>query len=321
MVTIIAMLLLNIYCLYGIIKSKTLQQPSTWGIVNLLCCHLIQGIVVVPSYILKRLKFQDKDISGPVCDVFRFSYMTTNYASCISLLLISADRMYAVRKPLSYRSNMTSRKMAGCILASWVYTMMLCLIPFIHFSSRISGGCTYVPQNQWTIFMLICNTLLPFLLIIYCYYRIFIAARKSFRLRAALCLGKAVRAHQLKVAKVSAAVAFGYVICWGPSFVYYSLYALCPKCFASLVNHDFVTFAMKYLTFLNGIVNPILYCISNGGLMKPAKGFVFFRVLRWLNIRLPLCFVKHRTVRRSVDVAVVSRTLPSVTISQLSNNF
>ena len=279
-ITSVVITALDSLCLSFILKQKPLWKPSTWGIVNLLCCHLIQGIVVVPSYILKRLKFQDKDISGPVCDVFRFSYMTTNYASCISLLLISADRMYAVRKPLSYRSNMTSRKMAGCILASWVYTMMLCLIPFTNSSTTSPGECTYLPQKQWTIAMLMCNTLLPLLLIMICYCAIFDSARRSRIARLSICSSNASVMHrrsEMSIAKTSAVIVSAYVICWGPSFVYYSLASICPNCLSTTYLYsdaeEVVTFSMKYLTFLSGIVSPIIY----GSFHKGTWMYIFQR--------------------------------------------
>ena len=237
---------------------------------NLLFSHMLQGIFVVPFYIVKRLDLNDKNISGAVCDTFRFSYMVTNYSSCLSLLLISTDRMFAISKPLLYRTIVTSQRISCVILLCWLYTVILCVIPFIPDSDN-NGNCSYIPQREWTMAMLICNTMFPFIIIVFCYIAIFKSARSSRVLRDSVCvnnsssrLNNTHRDSELRIAKISSIIASAYLVCWGPSFVYYFLLAVCPNCFrASYFDSEaerIITFAMKYLTFLNGIIAPAIYC-------------------------------------------------------------
>ena len=241
---------------------------------NLLFAHLLQGIVVVPSYVVKRLELSDKTIYSFVCDTFRFSYLVTNYLSCLSLLLISGDRMFAIKWPLLYRTTMTNRIMMAVILACWIYTLTLCIIPFVPDSGN-RKKCSYNPQEEWTLFMLTWNTMLPFIIIIYCYSVIFKSARSSRMLRASTCAGRSAvkqnndhRDSELRIAKISSIIASAYLLCWGPSFVYYFSLAACPTCFpASYFDSEaerVVAFLMKYLTFANGIVSPIIYCYRYG---------------------------------------------------------
>ena len=268
--TCVTISILDSLCIYLVCIYKRAKKPSMIAILNLLFAHLLQGILVVPSYVVKRLDLKHEKISGTVCDVFRFSYMVTNYISCLSLLLISADRMFAIRKPLLYRTSMTSRGMINAILICWIYTVILCIIPFIP-EPESHGKCRYNPQREWTLFMLTCNTMFPFIIILYCYCAIFKSARSSRILRSSICANNTVlranhepRESELRVAKISSIIASAYVLCWGPSFLYYLLLAACPSCFrTSYFDSEaerIVAFAMKYLTFLNGIIAPIIYC-------------------------------------------------------------
>ena len=271
-ITSIFVLFVNVVCLQMTLKKRGLKRPSSIAILNLLCCHIAQGVVVIPSYILKRAEFDDKDAARTACDSFRFSYMVTNYSLCLSILFITMDRAFAIKNPFLYRSAMTSRKAVYAYVSCWVYTVILCVIPFIPFSGN-SGKCSYNPQREWTLFMLTCNTMIPFCIIVCCYIAIFQTVRRSRIFRDVSLKDNSKssppgsKESELRIAKISFLIVSAYILCWGPSFVYYFLLAACPSCFrASYLASEaepVVTFVMKYLTFLNGIINPVVYCLAN----------------------------------------------------------
>ena len=271
-ITSIVILFVNSVCLQMTRKKRGLKRPSSIAILNLLCCHIAQGAVVIPSYILKRAEFEDKEAASLACDSFRFSYMVTNYSLCLSILFITMDRAFAIKKPFLYRSKMTSRRTVYAYAGCWIYTVILCVIPFIPLAGN-SFKCRYNPQREWTLFMLTCNTMLPFCIIVCCYIAIFQTVQRSrvFRDVSLKDNNKSSppgsKDSELRIAKISFVIVSAYILCWGPSFVYYFLLAACPSCFrASYLASEaepVVTFVMKYLTFLNGIINPVVYCLAN----------------------------------------------------------
>lgn len=279
-VTCITVLFVNLACLYLVHRKNKTKRPSSIAILNLLSCHVTQGVFVIPFYILKRTKLEDTKIARPVCDTFRFLYMVTNYVLCLSVLLITIDRAFAIKRPLLYRSTMTNRKMVYANLSSWIYIVILCIIPFIP-ASGTSSKCSYNPQREWTLVMLTCNTMLPFIIIVICYLIIFKSVRKSriFRTKSWLENNNSSQSgekeSELRIAKISFFIVSAYIICWGPSFIYYFLSAACSSCFhASYLMSEaepIVTFVMKYLTFLNGIINPVIYCIAHISLKHAAN--------------------------------------------------
>ena len=270
--TCILVLFVNLACLYLVHRKSKTKRPSSIAILNLLSCHVTQGVFVIPFYILKRAKLEDTKVARPVCDTFRFLYMVTNYVLCLSVLLITIDRAFAIKKPLLYRSTMTNQKMVYASLSSWIYIVILCIVPFIP-ASGTSSKCSYNPQREWTLVMLTCNTMLPFIIIVSCYIIIFKSAQRSrlFRTKSWQENNNSSQSRakesELRIAKISFFIVSAYILCWGPSFVYYFLSAACSSCFrASYLRSEaepIVTFIMKYLTFLNGIINPIIYCIAH----------------------------------------------------------
>ena len=261
-VSFLALLLicLNSYCLIITWKCKKLHKPSNIAICSLIFAHLIQGVVVTPLYVLKRA-FESSSL---ICASFRFSYMFTNYASCLSLLVVTFDRFMYIKFPLKYRAYSTVKRMLVVLLCVWVYTLGLCLIPFAYPTDQ---SCSYNPSNTWTASMLICNTLVPFLIIFIFYMMIF---RKAFLIQKTKRLNRNLKVTYVNKSIRVFLIIFCYVICWGPSCVYYLLESLCYlTCFNSNYHStaavNYVTLTMKLMTFIDGLTAPVLYCIGNQG--------------------------------------------------------
>ena len=256
----IIVFLCNLFCILNIIFSKYLRRASHVAICSLLFAHLIQGLVAIPSYAMKRAEIGHERV---VCDTFRFSYLLTNYAACISLLLVTLDRLVAVLYPLKYSVHATRTKMMYILCLCWFYVLCLCVIPF--FNKKVKRSCLYSPSEEWTIFMLSFNTFIPFVVIFISYKLIFSKTKKALKLRNT----ERCRRYQSqnKILKITVLIVASYILCWGPSFVYYFLQAICKACLANLYRREdtekIITFIMKVLTFINGIFAPLVYCFLN----------------------------------------------------------
>lgn len=166
--------LCNISCVTNIIYSRQLRRASHIAICSLLFAHLIQGVLVIPSYDMKR---STMNYQKTICDVFQFSYMLTNYGACISLLLVTLDRLFAVIYPLQYSLRVTETNIISVLCVCWLYVLSLCMIPF--FTVTTEKSCTYSPRKEWTIFMLIFNNFIPFVIILVSYIMISAKIKKD----------------------------------------------------------------------------------------------------------------------------------------------
>lgn len=256
----IIVFLCNLFCILNIIFSKHLRRASHVAICSLLFAHLIQGLVAIPTYAMKRAEIGHERV---VCDTFRFSYLLTNYAACISLLLVTLHRLVAVLYPLKYSVHATMTRTIYIFCLCWFYVLCLCVIPF--FNKKVKRSCSYSPSDEWTIFMLTFNTFIPLVVIFISYKLIFSKTKKALKSRNT----ERCRRYQSqkKILKTTVLIVTSYIFCWGPSFVYYFLQAVCKTCLADLYRREdiekIITFLMKVLTFINGIFAPLVYCFLN----------------------------------------------------------
>ena len=271
-ITALLVTFVNLFCITVICYTKRLHKAAHLAISSLLLAHLLQGLLVIPSYAVKRSKITTDHI---VCDLFRFTYFLTNYASCLTLVLISLDRCLSVIIPLRYKIWITQKRMLIWISGTWIYILCLCIIPFVLGDHT---KCSYHPSKAWTLVMLLGHTMIPFIIVLSCYAIIF--SKVKIVLQQRQTQRRLARRKQWDKSKTTIIIVFFYILCWGPSFVYYTTLMLCPKdvCFTDeYLNSDregHVTFSMKYLTFADGIIAPLLYCFSNQSFCVARKRFV-----------------------------------------------
>ncbi|XP_007252257.2 5-hydroxytryptamine receptor 1B [Astyanax mexicanus] len=79
-------------------------------------------------------------------------------------------------------------------------------------------------------------------------------------------------ARERKATKTLGIILGAYIICWLPFFIYTLLVPLCPSCLHPEL-FDFFT----WLGYLNSLINPIIYTMSNDDFKKAFQKLVSFR--------------------------------------------
>jgi len=128
-----------------------------------------------------------------VCDGFRFTYMTSFYASVMAVFLVTIDRLIATQCVLRYRLLVSKDRIKIVLILAWIYIVTLCSLPFendnheqyselqqsnqsnsVNFTMTHAATfhCHYKQSHKWTIGMLATNCALPYSLIIVFYCKI-----------------------------------------------------------------------------------------------------------------------------------------------------
>ena len=269
---------INLFCLVVIRMSDLMRRPGHLAITALIIAHLIQGIVVMPSYAVRRADILDDQYHRKIlCDIFRFSYMFTNYCLCLTVLVITIDRVVAARFPLRYRHEMTRKRLFGVVIVVWIYVFHMCLIPFIPKDITKESSCHYNFQREWVMTMLFGHTLLPFILILCSYIYIFkktnVWSAKRQQSLPSDKIGKpmlrrtSTKLNQQRTFKTCFIIVVCYALCWGPSFMYYAIKDNCVSCFPDEFEDSpaekIIGLVVKLLTFLDGILAPMVYLATN----------------------------------------------------------
>ena len=87
---------------YVFYKQPNLRRVVYYPVISLAIADLLCGTLAMPAYIAKKY-VRGGWWEGFTCDVFRFTYFFTEYASVLSLMTISLERYIAVSRPLAHR--------------------------------------------------------------------------------------------------------------------------------------------------------------------------------------------------------------------------
>ena len=287
----------------AILINPALHSVTYLSIFSLAIADLLAGILAMPSYILKKFFLGDA-VDVIICDIFRFSYFLTGYASILSLSVISVERMMAVRSPLRYKTRVTHRRVIMGLLLAWFDSVLISSLPFVPWDSSHDKECNYSPTRWWSIVVIICNVIVPFIVIVVCYTYLYLTARSHVRkilsdeFNCSSGNGGVNRLRQAseRRASMTILIVIGvFVATWFPSCFYYFLQTTCSQCFSETFRPMQSTFnaLVKMLTFTSSFVNPLIYCWRSKHFRS-----AFLRILRRLFGRYSLVHRGDSTMER-----------------------
>ena len=275
----------NFLVLMAFYVQPQLRKVIYYPIISLALADLLCAVTAMPLYIVKKNISEDTN-ERLVCDLYRFMYFFLEYTSIMSLMVISIERFLVIHNPLKYRQFISARAMTVGLMACWFEASLVSSVPFYWRSDR-KENCTNSPTRGWSLMVIIVNVSVPFLVILFCHGYIYHKSLRMFGSHGST-RGKGchVAKHVSQVenwkmerkATISFTVVIGvFVICWGPSTLYYLLRNVCSECFSESFKtwKDTVSATVKILTFTNSFVNPIIYFWFNADFRR-----AFLRVLR-----------------------------------------
>ncbi|XP_030642769.1 5-hydroxytryptamine receptor 1B [Chanos chanos] len=83
-------------------------------------------------------------------------------------------------------------------------------------------------------------------------------------------------ARERKATKTLGIILGAYIVCWLPFFIYTLLVPFCPNCYFHPELFDFFT----WLGYLNSLINPIIYTMSNDDFKKAFQKLLRFKFCR-----------------------------------------
>lgn len=263
--------------------QPTLRKVIYLPTISLALADLLCAVTAMPLYLVKKntAVLQSHIDERLVCDLYRFSYFFTEYASIMSLTAISVERFLIIYNPLKYRNFISPRVMICWLILCWLEALFVSVMPF-YWRSKRNENCTNSPTANWSLMVITMNVFVPFLVILSCHSYVYIKTLKTFDSKhiphGQIDLLRNGNWKLERKATISLTVVIGvFVICWGPSTLYYFLSNLCPECFVASFKplKDAFGATMKLLTFCNSFMNPVIYFWLNIDFRK-----AFIRVLK-----------------------------------------
>ena len=257
----------NTMVLVSVAKFKRLQIPTNYFMTSLATADIVVALAL-PFYVVTELMpihlYDDY-----ACLASNRVLTSASGVSIMTLAIIAFDRYTAITNPLEYILLMTSRKIIGYILFSWIYSALVSWIPvFVGWYRKIEDNsylCTSYAFDSKSDLVFLCALFVPACIcILFCYIRIYQVARHHVRAIAAMennfkkHLEQHFRRNDTKYAKKLAILIGIFFFLWLP-------YQTCI--FLKIVKHDLASHWIKVyftvLAYLNSGVNPWAYAYQS----------------------------------------------------------
>ncbi|KAL0979543.1 hypothetical protein UPYG_G00186380 [Umbra pygmaea] len=260
----------NVLVCWAVCLNSNLQTITNFFVVSLALADIAVGVLGIPFAIIISTGFCSNFYG---CLFIACFVLVLTQSSIFSLLAIAIDRYIAIKIPLRYNSLVTGQRAKGIIAICWVLSIIIGLTPMLgwnQFPVEQNKTCApglmeclferVVVMDYMVYFNFFACVLIPLLLMLVIYLRIFMAARHQLKLieLKAVHGGKAHSTLQKEVqAAKSLAIIVGlFAVCWLPLHIINCFTLFCPKCDRPPL---WVMNIAIILSHGNSVVNPLIY--------------------------------------------------------------
>ncbi|KAG8597136.1 hypothetical protein GDO81_002171 [Engystomops pustulosus] len=262
----------NVLVCWAVCINSNLQNATNYFVVSLAAADIAVGVLAIPFAIAISTGFC---ATFHACLFIACFVLVLTQSSIFSLLAIAADRYIAIRIPLRYNSLVTSRRANVIIAVCWLLSFVIGLTPMLgwnrkDFAAENSSRCSLpmleclfenvVTMDYMVYYNFFACVLVPLLLMLGIYLRIFMAARRQLKqTELKVTCGERSRStlqREVHAAKSLAIIVGLFAICWLPLHIINCFTLFCKACmrpppllmyFAILFSHA------------NSVVNPLIY--------------------------------------------------------------
>ncbi|KAG1970686.1 5-hydroxytryptamine receptor 7 [Pimephales promelas] len=171
----------NTLVVIAVCVVKKLRQPSNYLLVSLAIADLSVAVVVMPFAIVTDLTGGVWLFGEVFCNVFIGMDVMCCTASIMNLCVISVDRYLGITRPLTYPARQNGLLMAKMIVGVWLVSASITLPPFCGWAQNVNtaGVCLISQDVGYTLYSTAVAFYIPMVVMLFMYYKIFKAARKS----------------------------------------------------------------------------------------------------------------------------------------------
>eukprot|EP00794_Sanderia_malayensis_P009875 gene9875-10885_t len=272
----------NAVVIISVIRYRSLREvPAHLFVVNLAVADIIVLAVSVPLWIV-QLVLADKATVSQGMTSCQITFGLTVFSSILSIFtlgLISYDRYKAVTKPFQYHQIMSPRTTCIAVILLWLVSVVFSLPSFIGWKADTDINASFVAYCVYTSvfrqeYLLVTFSIAALTIVsnVFIYTKLLRVARRHARqiesvkheIENSACDDTVTtgqrrtaprKERNLKAAKTLGIVLGCLLVCWVPFLVV----AFIDTVNNGLYRSVFVVKLLGTLTYVNSIINPIIY--------------------------------------------------------------
>ncbi|KAG7490503.1 adenosine receptor A2a [Solea senegalensis] len=266
----------NVLVCWAVCLNSNLQSITNFFVVSLAVADIAVGVLAIPFAIVISTGFCSNFYG---CLFIACFVLVLTQSSIFSLLAIAIDRYIAIKLPLRYNSLVTGQRAQGIIAICWVLSIIIGLTPMMGWhketepvSPKAANNSTCLPTQMKCLFEKVVNmeymvyfnffacVLIPLLLMLAIYLRIFMAARHQLKLIELKAFhgekSRSTLQKEVQAAKSLAIIVGLFAVCWLPLHIINCFTLFCPLCVRP---PPWIMYLAIILSHANSVVNPFIY--------------------------------------------------------------
>ncbi|XP_071961349.1 adenosine receptor A2a-like [Antedon mediterranea] len=258
----------NLLVLFTVYRNSSLaKKPIYIFTASLALVDFTTGLIGIPSLVIGKMKLLEQNS----CSAFYFVPVVVLVTMSLSnLLLMTADRLFAIRFPLRYMVWMTAGRavklccivnVVGFVVGSASNMVSFCAVVLL--DSNYTSMCDrYLEMYRIHGFLIFAYlnvnmTILSVVVMLFCYSYIFVRARRHMKERASRTgTDKQINTFDLKATKTTVTIVITFIICLLPKGIQeYINESPDQACFMN----NWPCLIVDLLILSNSMLNPFIY--------------------------------------------------------------
>ncbi|XP_034016938.1 putative gonadotropin-releasing hormone II receptor [Thalassophryne amazonica] len=253
-------------------------------IINLIAADLLVTFIVMPVDAAWNMTVQW--LAGDLaCRVLMFLKLQAMYSCAFVTVVISLDRQSAILNPLSISTACKRNRIM--LMVAWTMSTLLSIPQmFIFHSVSITSPknftqcttkgsfITHGQETAYNMFTFSCLFLLPLIIMIMCYSRIFIQISRQMTTQSLSssepclrCSKNNIPKARMRTLKMSIIIVICFIVCWTPYYLLGLWYWFFPDDLEGKVSHS-LTHILFIFGLFNTCLDPIIYGLFTTRLRK-----------------------------------------------------
>lgn len=257
----------NILVIIAVLRTPRLQTVTSFFIVNLAITDLSCALICMPLTVA-AMYVGEYRIQWWMCNVYDYVVYILSGVSLYTVTALAINRFYRVVKPARYNVYFTTRRsvIICCVFWAWHITSVMLARYFFGIGSTFDSKldiCIWVSKRSRVTYIVgsamfvMGFTVIPGLLITYCYYRTYQRINEHNNTVSPTLhrhdngkLGPSV--HEIRTTKIMLTLVFAFYICWIPVAIIFLVQIFVPI-------HRSAYFLIRLLAYVSSLINPFIY--------------------------------------------------------------
>ncbi|KAF6084528.1 melatonin receptor 1A [Phyllostomus discolor] len=300
--TIVVDILGNLLVILSVYRNKKLRNAGNAFVVSLAAADLVGAVYPYPL-VLASVLHDGWSLGYLHCQISAFLMGMSVIGSIFSITGIAVNRYCYICHSLKYDKLYSNRNSLGCVCLIWMLTLAAIMpnlrVGTLRYDPRIYS-CTFAQSvcSTYTIAVVVFHFILPMVIVVFCYLRIWILVLRVRR-RVKPDKRRKLKPEDFRNFVTMFVVFVLFAVCWAPLNLIGLAVASDPARMGPRIP-EWLFVGSYYMAYFNSCLNAIIYGLLNQNFRKEYRRII-----------ASLCTAKTFFVRSTNEAAKSVKCKPS----------